>query len=83
MVRRSGGELSDRLANPPKIYIYEELYINAFYDLIDSVNWPNIVAYGNYHSLDKETIDDLLVILPRLQLAYNEIRKKRNGGNGQ
>lgn len=82
MAVRSGQKIPDRIANSPKIISGNEFYLECFYDLIDNVNWATVVSYCEYYNLTKETVDDLMDILPRLQSAYNDLRLKHNRNEG-
>lgn len=76
MALRSGQEIPERIANSPKLLLGNSFYLECFYELIDNINWSTIVSFGNYYSLERDTIEDLLIILPQLQSHYNDLRLK-------
>lgn len=81
MALRSGQDIPERIANCPKLYESNRFYLECFYDIIDQTDWSTIVSYGIYYNLEYETVENLLIILPRLQIEYNKLRDKfKNAG---
>jgi len=88
-IKRFGGKTPDRITNKPKLATGLVFFFDAFYDLdterstvnLDPIPWSKIVAYGQYHGLGTEGIEDLLYLIREADNAYlRRVAEKRKRG---